>query len=137
MVKVAGKAEVSCCRSSDGSIRLYVRDDASRLNVVELAMTPEQFAHIITGLFTSDVDAEFEHSDAIGLVRVQEERIVQDPSPHSTKSEKVQFLEENCQEEGWILDTYLGAQNSTYTSKAGIACIRYHVYKFVNPKEKS
>jgi hypothetical protein len=123
--------ELAITRSSDGNIYLRIEDSNSHAKFVELKLTLEQFAEAVTGLHTSDVEMTVTHLDRVGKSRVREHRSVVCPLDSWKRELLQQWLITNCQEEGWILDSYLGSQTSTKSVDGG-TLLNYAVFKFVD-----
>lgn len=131
-MKIIG--EISITRSSNGSYYIRLEDSASSRQFVEVKLTAKQFAEAITGLYTTDVVMEVNHLDKVGKQRVREPRTVLCPLDTWDKEVLQDWLSENCQEDGWTLDLYLGSQNSYKSVKGGGTQINYAVFKYVDVK---
>lgn len=123
--------EVGITRSNHGFYYIRLRDDASCVNFVEVKMTAEQFAEAVTGLHISDVEMEVRGLENVGKKRVRETRIVVCPHKTYSKEPLQTWLINNCQEEGWTLDLYLGSQSSVKSVDGGTQ-LKYAVYKYVD-----
>lgn len=126
--------ELQIGRDSRNSFNIEVKDEASGNRFLRISMSAEQFAMAITGLYSSGITAEISGLENVGKVRVRERRSVEftgDRKVAYARDGLENWLEENCQEEGWILDTYLGSQKSRQTV-ADKTFLNYAVYKYVD-----
>lgn len=112
-------------------IRIKVRDEKSRNDFVELHISYEDFAAVVTGLSEVKCRGTVKGLENVGKEKVIEERKVEYPgSRHKSREELEQWLLEECQEEGWNVNAYLGSQSSlSYNGDKLI--LKYLVYKFV------
>jgi hypothetical protein len=124
------KAKVTISRTSQDKVVISIVDDASRLQFVEVSMEPEAFAYAITGLAYRPADIEVRGLEFVGKTHVREQRTIECPLNTHDKSTLRKWLEDNAQEEGWLLDTYLGSQTSI-TRGDGKTILRYAVDKYV------
>ena len=72
----------------------------------------------------------------VGKKKVTEPRTAIAPKsiPSHSRDELRAWLQENRQEDGWIIDSYLGSQNSV-TRDQGETVLRYSVFKYVPADE--
>ena len=115
------------------SICIRLQDEDSHITFFEGDMTASDFALAITGLSSLPIDSEVSGLEFIGKKKIQEKRQIICPL---TESSKIQgWLHENCQEEGWILNPYLGSQRSKkYLGEKGYE-LNYSVFKYVEEDE--
>lgn len=124
-----GKITISRC--SDDSVRVGITDDASGIDFVEATMTKEAFASALFGLGYVPVKIDVIGLEHVGKKRVYEKRTVVCPLEEwSDRDTLSKWLEDNCEEEGWILDTYLGSRGSV-TRENGKTVLHYGVTKYV------
>lgn len=128
------KANLGITRSSDGNYYIRIGCESSRTSFCELKLTGQQFAEAITGLHTSDYECTVHGLDRVGKTRVREARQALCPLSVFSQKEQEQWLLDNCQEDGWILDNYLRKQNAVKTL-SGARELKYSVYKFVDVGE--
>lgn len=126
----------------DEYIRIEIVDHDSRMKVIQLDMELSEFAKLITG--RSEVPAGramFNDSGAIGKKRVYEKRRVYISDDEIAAaggswptSNLEQWLRDTQQEEGWLVDPYLGSQSSQARDPeiGGGAWLNYGVYKYVD-----
>jgi hypothetical protein len=93
-------------------------------------MSPHDFATAVTGLSGIKVDAEVRGLDVVGKKKVVESRSALCPLNSYDKSTLQAWLLDNCQEEGWTIDPYLGSQSSLSYHTEGVT-LNYRVYKYV------
>jgi hypothetical protein len=135
------KGKVTITRSwsthSDDVITIRIRDEVSNIEFVEAEMSLADFAQAVTGLAFCKCELEVRGLDYIGKKRVREPRTIECPlSPYTKREELAQWLREHAQEDGWMLDTYLGSQGSVNFSKDSKGTIlNYAVFKYVDPAE--
>ena len=126
------QANVSISRDSNENIRIRITDNASRIQFVELKMSPHDFAMATTGLSFVPVEAIVTGLEHVGMQKVSEPRTVDCPLNTYDRNELMAWLIDNAQEPGWTLDAYLGSQGSISTTLSGNGrTLRYRVYKFV------
>ncbi len=125
------KALLTICRNSNGEIKLYIRDDASRIEFAQITMTPHDFANALTGLGEQSGDLSVFGLDYVGKNKISEPRSIECPLSGYQKREILEkWLEENAQEDGWLVSTYLGSKSSVVT-KDGKTILNYSVTKYV------
>lgn len=128
------KGTITISRDSRDIVRVSIRDEESFIQFVEFKMNLESYALAISGL--SEVHGEFgvrglEH---VGKRKVIERRAKECPINSYDRKVLEQWLKENGQEEGWILDCYLGSQNSI-GHRGDKTILNYSVHKFVEVGE--
>lgn len=128
------KAAVTISRVSDGTIRLRVEDSESRIEFVELSMSPADFANAITGLACQPAVGGVRGLEYVGKTKVTEARQVECPLGTFDKEKLSAWLESNCQEEGWLLSSYLGSQSSVVRADDKTT-LNYSVTKYVDQEE--
>ena len=127
------KGSISISRTSDGLIRFQIKDRDAGVKFIEFRMTGEDFGQCITGLSEVEIDAEIKGLDIIGKKKIFERRSIEYPFPvdYVNGGKKYrQWLEENAQEEGWIVDTSLNKQGAIYSDKDKVI-LNYVVFKYV------
>lgn len=128
------KGKLTTSRPSYGDnrekINIVVRDQASRLKFLSIEIDYADFAKCITGL--SEVDCELEVSglENVGKKRITEQRSVICPIKSYEKRVLRDWLINNKQEDGYILDPYLGSQSSILMCDEG-TLLNYRVIKYV------
>lgn len=121
---------------SEDSIQIELVCEKSYTHFCTIKMTLEDFAKAITGMGHIKVFADLRGLQYVGKRRIREERTVLYPftslSTHK-REEMEKWLEENCQEEGWILDSYLGSRSSiSYAENVRFYNLHYSVYKYID-----
>ena len=129
------KAQVTISRASDNRIYIKIEDCASHIQFVEASMTLEDFGSAITGVGMQDADLEVRGLANVGKFRVTEKRSKECPIKTYDKDVLIAWLKANAQEEGWILDTYLGSQGSV-NLVGDKTILNYSVTKFVAQEPK-
>lgn len=123
------KARVSINRSSDDKVRISFRDEASGIEFAEVAMTIEAFGNAITGLSAQSAALEVRGLQWVGKQRVTEERTIECPLDTYNRDELSAWLRDNAQEDGWLVNTYLGSQGSI-SRQGSKTVLRYSVTKY-------
>ena len=128
-------AGVTVSRNSSDEIHIVIQDRLSGVSFVNVNMTLADFALALTGFSQVEAAAEVSGLNNVGKVRVTESRsVVYTGGSDYDKNAQQKWLIENCQEEGWILNAYLGRQSSV-TRQGGTTTLNYSVTKFVDPQE--
>ncbi|MBQ0339640.1 hypothetical protein J9236_00095 [Providencia rettgeri] len=128
------KGKLTISRPSYGDdrekINIVVKCDVSKLRFLSLEIDYADFAKCITGL--SEVDCELEVSglENVGKKRITEQRSVICPIKSYEKRVLRDWLINNKQEDGYILDPYLGSQSSIKMCDEGTV-LNYRVIKYV------
>lgn len=120
---------------SDGYVLLEIEDAISGIQIIDIQMSYSDFGKFIKGCGSIRVEANVRGLDMLGKKLVREGRRVLCPLKPNWASKKTEFkewLEANCQEEGWSLSTYLGSQNSiTPARDSNGYWLEYSVFKYV------
>lgn len=124
-------ASITITRSSDDVIRVKLVDENSRIPFVEAQISLEDFARALTGLAYVPVAAEYNNLENVGKFKVSEPRRMLLRADCHDRKEMAEWLLENCQEDGWTIDAYLGSQGSVITS-GNKTYLNYRVYKYVD-----
>lgn len=129
------KFHLNVSRCSDGRIYIELVDalDRSGVHFFRGSLTAEAFGNAVTGLSLQDIHGELRDTECVGKVRVTEPRTVVCPIRSWDRALLQDWLKQNCQEEGWLLDAYLGSQGSVGTDGDGRTVLRYRVIKYVDP----
>jgi hypothetical protein len=122
---------VTITRTSRDLISIRLRDSASRIEFVEVTMSLDDFARAVTGLSEISAKAELRGLEHVGKTKQIEQRRVECPIKSYSRDVLQNWLEENCQEEGWIINSYLGSQNSI-SYKDDKTIINYSVYRYID-----
>ena len=124
------KAQVTISRRNNNKVYISIEDANSHIEFVEVELTLTDYAMIITGLSSVGGEVTYRGLDCVGKTRVTEPRRVKSGVYGCGKEEHRKWLEENCQEEGWKLNSYLGSQRSL-SYEDGETVLNYSVYKYV------
>jgi hypothetical protein len=123
---------VSIHRRSDDTVCVEIRDELSRTKFVEATMTMEAFAYAVTGLAERPAELEVRGLENVGKRKIGEKRQIACPlRSWSTRLKLEQWLAKHAQEDGWILNTSLGSQDSVQDSMGDGCVLNYSVYKYV------
>ncbi|WOL24316.1 hypothetical protein fHeYen801_106 [Yersinia phage fHe-Yen8-01] len=130
------KLSISRPSYGDGKevISIQIRDVASQNTVVDVEISYADFAMCLTGLSHVDAVSTFKGLANVGKVRVRESRSVEYKG--SDTKAMSQFLIDNCQEEGWIVEPYLGSQSSKEYLGSGHYRLHYSVVKYVDAPDE-
>lgn len=129
-------AAITISRPSGGRseyISIQIECENSQARFCELEIPLGSFAAALTGLGYVKCSAEVRGLEVVGKFRVTENRTIACPLDTYDKKELTEWLRSNAQEDGWILNTCLGSQNSVSRTEGG-TMLRYHVTKFVDQK---
>ncbi|HAT1526563.1 TPA: hypothetical protein PC505_002452 [Morganella morganii] len=128
------KGKITITRPSYGDgrevINIQVRDGMSRIKFLEVEIDLADFSKVLTGLSETDCKLSVKGLDKVGKVKVVQVRQAICPGGLRRKEELEQWLKENKQEEGWILDSYLGNKSSVEYAENG-SLLRYQVIKYI------
>jgi len=120
-----------CGGSTEGCINIQITDELSRIRFAEINVPLAQFSEALTGMWVK-AEAEIRNLENVGKTKVGEDRKIECPIQYG-KEKQEQWLEQNAQEPGWILNPNLGSQQSVNTVN-GKTILRYSVYKFEEQK---
>ena len=125
------KAKVSISRNNHDMISIRIKDCASGVTFTEVHMRPEEFSLALTGLSYQDAELRINGLEFVGKKCIREERRILCPLNTYDRELLTKWLNENAQEEGWIVDTYLGSKNSIAHIKDTMY-LNYSVVKYVD-----
>lgn len=125
------KGSVSISRNSNDQVNIRIHDSASGTEFVDIQMTLENYALLITGLSRVEATGDVRGLDKVGKQKIIEQRSVVCPLEGWDKKIFRQWLIENCQEEGWELNSRLDSQTSVNNNKDGSKTLNYSVVKYV------
>ena len=130
-----GALSISWPTYGDGRELIAIRfeDKASGAQFLEATVSPHDFALALTGLSRVDVDMTVRGLQVVGLKKIRELRTALSPLESYSREAQEAWLQENCQEDGWILDSHLGSQSSIIRAD-GETTLRYFVYRYVGPE---
>jgi len=131
-MKLQGSVTIS--RSSRDVITIRLRDELSFIGFAEIELAPHDFCMALTGLAEVKGKMACHGLGYVGKKKVMENRSIVCPIKHAKREDLSKWLEQNAQEEGWLLSTYLGSQSSV-TTKDGVTTLHYSVTKYVEPQE--
>jgi len=118
---------VTISRNSKDMVNIAVKDEISKIRFLELSLTLEDFGWLMTGMSEIKSEGVVKGLQYVGKTKVSEDRLVEYPQYLEFNEVGIRaWIEANCQEEGWLLDSYLGSNGSV---KNGVA--KYSVYKYV------
>lgn len=126
------KFNLSISRNSKDRVGIRVKCDTSRITFLELDLSLEEYAWITTGLSEVEVSGTTKGLEYVGKEKVVEKRSLVLPEGvyKLNKDEVVKYLEDNCQEEGWLLNTYLGSKDCIVYNGKDNYTVNYSVYKY-------
>lgn len=136
------KATFSVSRCSDGTISIRIVDENSGIEFVDASISPASFGEAITGLSSRPFSVcEVRGLEYIGKTRVTERRTKEFPGQTYDRQVLEKMIEGHCQEEGWLVSSYLGSQHSISYGKDAdgkpITRVRYSVTKYVDQQENA
>lgn len=122
---------LSISRPSSGGINIRIEDPLSHIEFIDATISCEEFAEAITGLQSRPMSAEIRGIENIGKKKIREERRIVCPLDSYDRKILESWLRNNAHEDGWIVDSYLGSQQSaSYIDNKRV--LDYAVYKFIN-----
>jgi len=125
------KMEIYSGLSSNGKFMIYVRDEESGIRFLELEMTPENFAFMLSNR-PVECEGEVNRLEHVGKKHYREARTVVYTGKDTSKAAIRLWLLETHQEHGWTINSYLGSQDSmVYIPESGHYEINYTVEKWV------
>lgn len=127
------KGEMSCSRTNHNEIHMQIQCSESGARFVDMYISLEEFAKLVTGVHVSDIQITVCNLDRVGKRRVTEKRSIkyEGSSEYGSRKQWEAYIVENCQEEGWILNSTLNSQSSVeYVD--GESILNYSVYKYVD-----
>lgn len=128
------KAKVTISRvtySDHEAVNISIEDVNSGIQFAELELSLESFGQAVTGLSYREADLTVRGLQYIGKRQVTEKRTIECPLTTYDRTKLESWLRENAQEEGWIVNTYLGSQTSV-SYKEGKTFLNYSVTKYVD-----
>jgi len=134
MKTIPATLNISRPQYGDGrkKIEVSIRCALSGIEFVSMQIDPAEFAEALTGLSRRPGEAEIHGLEYVGKERVTEQRQIICPLKSYKRDDLENWLQENAQEEGWLLNTYLGSQSSVSRQSDG-TILRYSVTKYVEP----
>lgn len=123
------KALITISRTSNNEVRIELMDRNSRIRFVEMTLTLEDYANVITGLGAVEGDIKYRNLEDVGKQKVMEKRSMVLDTDNKDKIKKI--LLKNHEGDGWIVDTYLNSQKSVEYLSSGSYKINYSVYKYI------
>lgn len=126
---INGQMQITRCNHN--KIHIEVQCSESLAHFLAIELTTDEFAMLVTGCHQSDIKMEVRGLDKVGKRRIREDRQVLCPLKNLYRDDLSKWLDEHCQEEGWILSTYLGSQTSVKQVDNG-QLLNYSVCKWVD-----
>jgi hypothetical protein len=123
------KATISISRDSSDTVRIRLRDSASCIEFADVSASVGAFGLAVTGLSEVEVDLEVRGLQYVGQERTIERRSIECPLNTHDRGALSQWLAENAQEDGWLVSTYLGSQNSI-SRRDGKTYLNYSVTRY-------
>lgn len=134
----------------DPFIRIAVRDASSRVEFLELEVPLASFAEALTGLSEIKCDMKVRDLDRVGLIK-ETKALTFELSAEYLKKYGVGSCDKKAlgylleqdpddifqQEDGWVLSTYLGSQNSVEHLPGDAIRINTGAHRFVKPNKEN
>lgn len=94
MKTLKGNLSITRPHYSDGTklIHINLTDESSGCQVVEIRLSPEQFAEVLVGSSQRGCEFDFNDSGVIGKIREYKEEIVPRPKKYKDKEEVAEIL---------------------------------------------
>ena len=132
---------ISRCTTSKqhNTITISVIDEDSRIAVVELSLTLEQFALAITGVSITEVKGEtWLNDERVGKIKINKTVTVEAPKDLVYNRDVYsQWLRDNYElPKGWFSDFYLGSQGSIKSIGSSLesrkVLLTFHIYTYAD-----
>ncbi len=131
------KAKITISKTSGGSdgptVAVTLTDDLSGISFFRGEMSLHNYAECITGLGNVEIDAEVRGLEYVGMKRVTESREIECPLLDYKRDVLSRWLSDNAQEEGWLVNSYLGGQGQVIRERDK-TILRYHATKYIKPE---
>ena len=130
------KAGLTISRPQGGDgvkkISIRVKDKNSAIEFLNLSIGLEEFSEALTGLAACECSIEVRGLDYVGKVKERKPLIVEltKETSYADRKEEALRLAEEVLESEWLLDRYLGSQDSFFTEDS-IGYARLSVYRYV------
>ncbi len=111
-------------------ISFRIECQESGIQFVDMDITMEQFGALISGSYTRGLTANVSGLEKVGKKHVREVREVFCPITTYDREKLREWLEENAQEDGYEISTYLGSKDSVKSVDGG-QILRYSVHKWI------
>jgi hypothetical protein len=129
------QATLSIAFPSGGGVNIRLRDIASRIEFVDVEISHAEFSQALSALQERPlIECELRGLEYVGKKRITEARSVECPIDAHDRDVLRGWLKMNCQENGWILNDYLGSQISI-ERRDGKTVLNYSVTKYVEAAE--
>lgn len=128
------KGSITISRDSNNEVHIRIRDETARVQFVDMHLSLEAYALLITGLSEIKGDVVVKGLDVVGKTKIRDRRsVVYTGSARYDRKTQERWIEDNCQEDGWIVDASLGSQDSVkYNHDTQETILNYGVYKYVD-----
>ncbi len=128
---------VSCSRDSHDRFTIRIRDEGAVNASFEVTLTPENFAYLVSSMIVK-AKATVRRPDLFGKKRISERRSIKCPLRGHGREPLKKWLIDNCQEDGWELDPYLGSQGSVTFLVGEDGCmLNYRVQRWEDKDEQT
>lgn len=126
------ETSISIVRASDNTIRIIVDDESSRnMRMIEIAITPEQFGLLVTGLSSQKCTTVLKNIEVAGKTKIVQKRsMTYTGENRSNRVYLEKFIVDNSQDDGWFINPSLGSQNSIEYNGDGSATLNYSTYRY-------
>lgn len=129
------KGKLTISRNNRDEIRISIRDEASRTVFLVIETTPENLGLALTGLSDVEVDFTTRNLANVGKRKVSKRMSHTITGRVYDKERLVEILEMDCQEPGWMIDTYLGSRDSI-EHIGDTTTINYRIYRYEDVAEE-
>ena len=114
-------------------VRIRIEDAASGIEFVVASMEPDAFGKCVTGLSCQSAKLHVRGLEYVSMRRITEKRHIYCPINTFDRKTLEAWLKSVAQEDGWLLDSSLGSQDSISTASPRDGVIlRYGVTKYVD-----
>lgn len=126
--------EMQITRCNRNKIHIEVQCSESLAHFLAIELTTDEFAMLVTGCHQSNIKMQVRGLDKVGKRRILQRRQVKCPLSTYDKEALSKWIDDNCQEEGWFVNNYLGSQSSVKRVDDG-TLLNYSVHKWIEIEE--
>lgn len=126
--------QMQITRNNHNKIHIEVQCSESLAHFLDIELTTDEFAMLVTGCHQSDIKMKVRGLDKVGKRRIREDRQVKCPLTTYNRDALSKWIDDHCQEDGWLVSNYLGSQSSIKSVDDG-TLLNYSVCKWVDIEE--
>lgn len=126
-------------RNSRDEYHIQINCDESNTRFLDAYIDADTFAKMITSAHV-EFEADVNGLDRVGKRKIRESRSVvvhRDKLNGLGRDAAKEYVKRHCQEDGWLLDSYMGSQSSVVYQPNDMVKLNYAVFKFVEIEDES